>query len=82
MHLAAASAKCVAIISLSKDGDIFHSDSPQRTAPRGEGHVIIQPEHALDDCVGHCCKPFAHCINQITVEEVCNAVKNIFSEGV
>ncbi len=80
MHLAAACGmKCIELNNVPSDGDQSFVDSSARTAPLGEGHVIIQPAHALDDCIGHCCKPFAHCINQIAVEEVVNAVKNIFS---
>lgn len=78
MHLAStAGMKCIALISMSKDGDDFHPDSAARTRPFGDGHVILQPEHALDDCIGYCRKPFAHCINQITVDEVFKEVKRI-----
>ena len=81
MHLAAASGTlCVGIFPIAKDDDDHDSDSPARTRPVGEGHVCLQPEHTLDDCTGHCLKPFAHCINQITVAEVCESVEKILPQ--
>ncbi|MBR1580320.1 MAG: glycosyltransferase family 9 protein [Selenomonadaceae bacterium] len=83
MHLAATCGmRCVEINNVPSDGDRNFIDGASRTRPFGEGHVILQPDHALDDCVGHCSKPFAHCINQIDVETVVDAVKNIFLKGV
>ena len=71
--------KCIELNNVPADGDSGIDDSATRTRPWGDRHIILQPEHALDDCVGHCSKPYAHCINQITVDEVLEEVERCVS---
>ena len=57
---------------------LFGPGDPRIWRPYGEEHIVIQKKDAL--CVG-CKKPVCkqdkhYCMNAITVEEVCKAVKN------
>lgn len=45
---------------------------------------IIRPEYSIDNCsavdfVGGCCYPYPHCINEITVEQIEEAIDEIYS---
>ena len=70
-HIAAAVG--VDVIELSagiKDEGKKMDWSPTRYGAWGVKDIVLQPAHGLDDCVGVCRRTYAHCINQITVEEV------------
>lgn len=61
---------------LDESSEWFDLDGPPQWAPtHGLPHVSLLPPPGLDGCRGWCCKPYAHCINQITPEQVCAAVK-------
>lgn len=71
MHIAAACKIDGVVISCHpQTGDIQHGNSPKRFGPWQSPLVVIQPKTGLDDCKDGCNKPYPHCINQITAEEV------------
>ena len=77
MHLSVACGlKGVAIFSHAKDGDV-NAISPERFGPWQNDMVVLRPERSLEGCSIECQKAYAHCINQITVDEVYKAFENI-----
>lgn len=67
MHIAAASgARTVAL---------FGPTAPWRTGPYGAGHVIVRKGFACSPCFKRACAS-PRCMNEITVEDVLEAVKN------
>ena len=75
MHLAAAAGVPVVEISCHpRNGLLDHPRSPVRFSPWQVPTVILQPEHALGSCCGFCAASAPHCITQIQVENVTDAV--------
>ncbi|MCD6569583.1 MAG: glycosyltransferase family 9 protein [Deltaproteobacteria bacterium] len=71
MHLAAAMGTPVIEISCHpKNSDPNHPNSPIRFGPWKVPHIIIQPEKALLPYTNGCTATTAHCINQITIDQV------------
>ena len=52
-------------------------DTPERFGPWKSDIMIIQPRKNLDGCEYGCMKPYAHCINEITIEEVYNKLSDL-----
>ena len=52
-------------------------DSVQRFGPWQSYIVALEPKYMLAGCEYGCNKKFAHCINQITVDDVYNALEKI-----
>jgi heptosyltransferase-2 len=78
MHLATAAG--INVIELScypRDGRPFHPNSPKLYGPWGVPSVILQPERGLDNCKNGCDALKAHCIAQITVDAVQQAVLHL-----
>ncbi|MEO8668055.1 MAG: glycosyltransferase family 9 protein [Bauldia sp.] len=76
-HLAAAVGTPVAVIFCHpRDGAPDHVNSPRRFAPWGEPDkvLVIQPETGLPPCREGCVAREAHCISQLTEEEVESAI--------
>ena len=75
MHLAAACKLPGVVISCHPRGAaIDHSNSPYRFGPwQDEMMMVLQP-YALPGCEDGCVKNYAHCINQITVADVCHTL--------
>lgn len=83
MHMASAFGVPIIEISASnKTAPDFWSSTPTRTGPWQVKSIIIRPEHGLDNCKYMCKKSYAHCINQITQEEVVEALFQILNESV
>lgn len=83
MHIAAACKIDGIVVSCHpKNGNINHGNSPKRFGPWQSPLVVLQPEHGLDDCRDGCNKDYAHCINQITVEEVYRELEKILEKNV
>lgn len=75
MHMAAAAGACVIEISCHPcDGSPASPNAPLRFRPWGEGHTVLQPATALPPCRDQCQARDAHCITQITLEQVQAAV--------
>lgn len=77
-----ASATGVPIVELSvwlRGGDPTNDSAPQRIGPWDVPSRVLIPEPGLDGCYGRCSKPYAHCINTITVEEVTQAMQALLS---
>lgn len=79
MHMVSAFRKPAVVLFRSiEDSADKLTDQPERWGPRGsEKSISLQPVHGLDGCTKICMKPYAHCINQITVAEVVTAVNSI-----
>lgn len=83
MHIAAACQIDGLVISCHpQNGDINHGNSPKRFGPWQSPLVVLQPEYGLEDCWSGCNKNYAHCINQITVEEVYRELEKILRKKV
>ncbi|WP_294159788.1 glycosyltransferase family 9 protein [uncultured Selenomonas sp.] len=68
-----ASATGVPVVEISAwlpDGEATDGIAPQRMGPWRVPACILTPAPGLDGCHGRCQKPYAHCINTITVEDV------------
>lgn len=75
MHMAAAvQIPCVEVSSFPKDGEISHVNSPSRFGPWAVPAIVIQPDSSLDPCKGYCMDSHAHCIRQITPDQVVSSV--------
>lgn len=71
MHMAAACGlQGIAISKHAKDADKSNSSSKERFGPWHSEIKFIQPEHSLTGCEHGCDKPYAHCINRISVDLV------------
>jgi heptosyltransferase-2 len=78
MHVAAALGVPVVEVSCHpKDGDPSHPNSPLRFGPWRVPHIVLQPETSLPPCKYRCSAAEAHCIRQISVEDVCIAVDRL-----
>ena len=81
LHIAAAfGLKIVEISAHLRYGDPNGDIAPQRYGAWQVPCIVLQPQHGLDEeCekAGYCKKTYSHCINQITVKEVCNAIQNM-----
>lgn len=78
MHMAAAvKTPVVEISSHPQSGAPDHARSPRRFGPWKVPHRVLQPERPLPPCTDSCTQPAAHCIKQITVEEVLAAARTL-----
>ncbi|MBP2639093.1 MAG: Methyltransferase type 12 [Firmicutes bacterium] len=83
MHLAAAAGRPVVEISCHpRQGDPDHFLSPLRFGPWNIPHLILQPERPLPPCTEMCSQTKAHCIQQVTVEQVKNALAEMLNDPV
>ncbi len=81
MHVAAAVGNVVVGISCHpQSGAPDHGNSPVRFRPWGVPSVVVQPARAVEDCVDACRAEEAHCILQIEVEQVWEAVRALAAE--
>jgi ADP-heptose:LPS heptosyltransferase len=67
---------CVSINPFPKHGDLREVDAAYRWVPSGPHVVVLQPEVCLSPCVGICRMKCAHCILQITIDQVLAAAEN------
>jgi heptosyltransferase-2 len=75
-HLAAAVGCPVVVLSKHpRGGNPFSPNAPERFAPVGPWSRVLRPEPLSVECRTECCKPYAHCINGIAVEEVVVAIR-------
>lgn len=75
MHMAAALG--VPVVELSchpRSGSPWSANSPLRFGPWGVDHVVLQPLTSRPPCVDECVADHPHCILEITVEQVKEAV--------
>ncbi len=76
MHIAAAvGTPIIEILSCSKENNMHNSNTPIRFRPWKNECIILQPEKTLPPCTRECISDSPHCIRQITVQEVFEAVK-------
>lgn len=77
-HIAAAVNVPVVIVSPHpKNGDPVHHNSPVRFAPFGDKVIVVNPSLAIPPCSLCCEMQEAHCILQITPQEVVEACAKI-----
>lgn len=71
LHMAAAFHKPILEISADfRDEKANNPVSPEHTGAWCTDSIVVRPLKGLDNCTGYCRRSYAHCINQITVEEV------------
>jgi len=81
MHLAAAERVPVIEISCHPlNGSPLHPNSPRRFSPWRVPHRVIQPRKAIAFCSNGCTSAQAHCILDITVEQMKEAVVALLSQ--
>ena len=56
-------------------------DTPERFGPWKSNITIMQPDKLLPGCEHGCIKPYAHCINQIRVEDVVKSMEKIIESS-
>lgn len=80
-HLAAAvSVPVVEINAHPLGASPAHPDSPTHFSPWGVSHCVLQPERPRPPCSGGCEAPDPHCILEITVDQVKEAVFRLLRE--
>lgn len=62
-----------------KSSDPHHIHAPEHYRPVGPNVTIVQPENFLAPCYGRCESINVHCLNQITVDQVWNALEKILN---
>lgn len=78
LHIAAALNKpCVTIYSASKEVSPWDAMGPVRWGAKDVRHIDLLPDHCLEGCEGSCSKSYSHCINQITIKEVRDAIYSL-----
>ena len=82
MHIAAAAGNCVLEISSFPKNDNLYNNTTYRFRPWGVPYYIAQPQTGKDDCRGWCHEPYAHCINQVSVEDAFQGFKYLFNKNI
>lgn len=59
-----------------KDSDPHHIHAPEHYRPAGPNVTLVQPDRFLAPCHGRCESTTAHCIDQITVDQVWTALNS------
>lgn len=78
IHMAAAAdIPIVGIYCHPQLGSPLSPNAPERTGPRAKQWVTVQPNSALLPCVGECVATQPHCITQVTVDQVKEAVRSL-----
>ena len=81
MHLAAAESVPVVEISCHPiHGSAVHANSPKRFGPWGVPHLVLQPEKPLAPCSDGCNATEAHCILNVSVAQVKEAIEKIMKQ--
>lgn len=78
LHMAAAFGHPVIELTANlKDGCETDMGHPVRTGPWKVPGKVLYPQRQLDDCTHVCVKEYAHCITQIDIREVEEAVRDM-----
>jgi ADP-heptose:LPS heptosyltransferase len=81
MHLAAAVGVPVVEVSChSLGGDVLHPNSPKRFGPWGVSHRIVRPQAPADGCAAGCRAAAPHCILNVGVDSVIDAIGSLRTE--
>lgn len=81
MHLAVACGLSGVVMSCHpRNAAKNHENSPERFGPWQSKLKVLQPRQSLLGCEEGCQKNYAHCINQITIDEVYMALENAIVE--
>jgi ADP-heptose:LPS heptosyltransferase len=81
-HIAAAMGIDVVEISrFPKNGDPMHPQSPLRFRAWGVENIVLQPEQATPPCGDNCAARRAHCILEVDLPSVKDAVTELIGEG-
>jgi ADP-heptose:LPS heptosyltransferase len=82
-HVAGACAvPTVIVTAFARSGRRSHHASPDRSHPVGPWVSVVQPDHQLLPCTTECVASEAHCIVQVTTEEVRVALRNLLAKSV
>lgn len=80
LHFASAFGKpSVTIYSELSDGKQTDGDAPERMGAWQVPYIDLIPPAGLDGCHGVCRMRYSHCINQITPDQVVDAVRRLLS---
>ena len=78
MHMAASFGIPIIEISASNmETPDYWGSSPRRTGPWKVDSMVLRPKKGLDECKYFCARPYAHCIDQVTEEQVVNALEDM-----
>lgn len=82
MHMAAAFHIPIIEISASNmETPDYWGSSPRRTGPWKVNSIVLRPKKGLEECKYFCTRPYAHCIDQVTEEQVVNALEEMICAG-
>ena len=83
MHIAAAVHLPGVVLSCHpKTGKASHANSPVRFGPwQNSNMIVLRPYALLPECYDGCAFTKSHCINQISVEEVCHSLARCLNEN-
>ena len=62
-----------------KDCDPRYLHLSEKCRPVGPNITLLQPDTCLPPCKGHCDSPVLHCLDQISVAQVWEALKGVLS---
>ena len=80
-HLAAAAGIPVVVISgHPRSGRNDYHQSPRRFGPWGVPNHVLQPQRPIPPCTDHCSASAAHCIEQVSENEVVEAALKFVSD--
>lgn len=80
-HLAAAAGIPVVVISgHPRSGRNDYHQSPRRFGPWGVPNRVLQPQRPIPPCTDHCSASAAHCIEQVSENEVVEAALKFVSD--
>lgn len=78
MHVAASlGLPVVGVSPHPRDGDPAHRNSPVRFGPASSRARVLQPAHGLDGCTTACVATTPHCITQVRVADVLDALASL-----
>ena len=81
MHMAVAAGLSGVVLSCHPIGATQeHANAPERFGPWQSSMEILRPE-PLPGCENGCMKEYAHCINQIRVEDVVKSMEKIIESS-
>ena len=81
IHIAvAAQIRVLEVSSFPRDGDAYYGFSIVRFHPWKVHYYIAQPRTGREGCKGWCRKTYAHCINDVTVNDVFQGFVQLLSK--
>ena len=77
-HMASAAGIPVVVVSCHpRDGAAMNVQSPRRFGPWSPTARVLQPDHGTGTCVDSCSASAAHCILNVSVDDVRKAIEEV-----